>query len=266
MALLILTASLSATLIDSFCILGVDCYAQSPVLRDTSLLISTFCYRFLIFCFWSLLYFGIKEMQENQKRALALRDAELKMLRAQIYPHFFFNALNTIQAGIGKDPHALTELVQNLAGYLRYTLKFRTSTLVPLVEEYEAALNYLAVEKARFRDGIEIESCLDPAANHVLVPGVILQPLLENAVKHGYRTSPRPLRVSLRVECPSPKLLEVVVVNTGRWEPVPRESDPAAGVGLENLRHRLGLIYPRGECITTCERDGRVIVSLRIPV
>lgn len=266
-ACILFGASSLAALVDIGCIIGVDHLMGLSVMREPWLQIGTVCYRFFIFCVWSLLYFGIKEMQQSQMRALAVRDAELKMLRAQIYPHFFFNALNTIQAGIGKDPQALTDLVQSLAGYLRYTLKFRSASLVPLGEEYEAALNYFAVEKARFRDGIEIESCLEPSAHGVLVPGVIFQPLMENAVKHGLRTSPRPLRIRVHVHCPEPDWLEIVVANTGRWEPAPaRGSDPASGVGLENLRHRLGLIYPGFDPVTTSERDGWVTVSLRIPV
>lgn len=233
--------------------------------------------RSLVYCSWSFLYFWIKDHLASRERLLALaraetavREAELKMLRAQVSPHFLFNAFNTVLAGLDRNPEKLTPVVQSLADYFRYSLSSRHDMFVPVEEEFAALVNYLAVEKARFRDSLVVETWLDPAARKLMVPGVILQPLLENALKYGHQTSPTPLRISLRVEVSSAGSLVVEVSNSGYWveEPASRPRHDAGGSGLENLRRRLELLYPgnAGPAPRVVLRDGTVMVHLELPL
>ncbi len=221
---------------------------------------------------WSLLYFGIKHIRDSMARDVELarketerQRLEIQMLRAQINPHFLFNALNTIIAAIGKPGQHAKELVQAFAEYLRYSLKNRDSTLVPLREEMEAIEGYLTVEKARHRDDLEIESSVDPSAHEALVPGVLIQPLVENAIKYGKKTSPRPLRIRLAVTRGTAGSLRLDVSNTGRWvtEIIP---DEAGGIGMANLRQWLRAIYGEKHTIKASEESGWVRVRVEIPL
>ena len=116
--------------------------------------------------------------------------AELAALQARINPHFFFNTLNTISALLAEDPAKADEVVQTLADLFRYTFKAAHADTVPLSEELEFVEGYLAVEKARFGDRLRVAWAVDPEARSARVPGLILQPLVENAVGHGIAPSP----------------------------------------------------------------------------
>ena len=246
-------------------------------LESKNPMVSLFYPRSLVYCSWSFLYFWIKDHLASRERLLALaraetavREAELRMLRAQVSPHFLFNAFNTVLAGLARNPEQLAPVVQSLADYFRYSLSSRHDMFVPVEEEFAALVNYLAVEKARFRDSLVVETWLDPAARQLMVPGVILQPLLENALKYGHQTSPTPLRISLRVEVSSAGSLVVEVSNSGYWveEPASRPRHDVGGSGLANLRRRLELLYPEnsGPAPRVAQRDGTVVVHLELPL
>jgi signal transduction histidine kinase len=127
--------------------------------------------------------------------------AELAALQARINPHFFFNTLNTISALLAEDPAKADEVVQTLADLFRYTFKAAHADAVPLSEELEFVEGYLAVEKARFGDRLRVAWAVDPEARAARVPGLILQPLVENAVGHGIAPAPGggTVRISGRV-------------------------------------------------------------------
>lgn len=233
-----------------------------------------FWFRSVIYVTWSLMYFLIRQVIAAREKALTLarseaaaHQAELQFLRAQVDPHFLFNALNTVLAGLDRDPRALAPVVQGLADYLRYSLLNRHAAFVPLGDEFDATMNYLVVEKARFRERLEFEGRLDEAARALPVPVVILQPLVENAVKHGYKSSPLPLRIRVHVTAVPGGGAEMVVANTGRWiePPVRREPGEASGAGLELVKRRLELLY-RGTHRFQIDTDGdEVSVRIRLP-
>ena len=220
---------------------------------------------------WSLLYFGIKSMRAARDRELRLaraesqrREAELQMLRAQVNPHFLFNALNTIRAGVEGLGHELRDIVHSLADYLRYSLEHGNRELVPLGKEFEALVSYLKVEKARFRDELEVDCQIDDAARGVAVPGIILQPLVENAIKHGRETSSIPLKVRVNLFCPDGERVHIVVSNTGDWIES-EHANKTGGIGLENLRRRLDLLYPNEHDLQITNQDGWVRVLVYLP-
>ena len=233
-----------------------------------------FCARALIYVAWSLLYFFIKgviaeraRMQRVAAAEAAAARAEIQMLRAQVNPHFLFNALNTIQAGLDHEPHTLVPVVQGLADYLRYSLEHRHALFVPLGDEFDATQHYLKVQKARFGDDLHLECSIDAGARSCLVPGVILQPLLENAFKFGFLTSDLPLRLGVVISVTPGQGAVLEVANSGRWIEPSADRDPAAadGTGLENLRRRLDLLYPAGHRLTIDTDGGWVRIRIELP-
>lgn len=235
-----------------------------------------FCFRSLIYCVWSFLYFWIKDQMNARQRQLdlmraemAIRDAEIRMLRAQVSPHFLFNAFNAILADLDRKPASLIPVVQGLSDYFRYSLTTRHETLVPLGGEFDAMTNYLTVEKARFRESLVIESHIDPSVRGLQVPGIFLQPLVENALKFGHQTSPTPLHVWLRVTGTADGGARIEVTNSGHWvvPPASREAHQTGGCGLSNLRQRLLLLYRTEDLLQlpTSTHGSKVTVQLHFP-
>jgi LytS/YehU family sensor histidine kinase len=183
------------------------------------------------------------------------------MLRYQLNPHFFFNALNTIGALADESPQRVKTAVRELSGFLRYTLLDDEALNVPLRDEFEAAEHYLAVEKIRFEEDLQVNVELDPEAGRLEVPSFLVLPLVENAVKHGQRTSPRPLRVRVAAHC-TDEALAVEVSNTGHW----RNDGQSSGTdtGLDNVRTRLQTQYPDRHDFRLAETNGWVHARIEI--
>jgi two-component system sensor histidine kinase LytS len=208
---------------------------------------------------------------ELEVHAKASATAELAALQAQIEPHFLFNALNTIAAFCRTQPAEARRLVLSFADYCRSSLR-RPGTFVRMEDELGHVDAYLALEQARFGDTLEIEQRIAPAALDALVPPFLVQPLVENAIKHG--KTDRPLRVTIRADVRFGRL-RITVRDNGRG--IPREEagrvlEPgfgtgAAGLGLASVNQRVRAFY--GE-------EGRVrivssplfgtVVSVLVPV
>ena len=220
---------------------------------------------------WSFLYFGIRHALASKEQELRLtliesekRQAQLLMLRAQMNPHFLFNALNTIRNGVEKANAQLGSTVESLADFLRFSLDHVRDDFIPLGREFDAVQNYLQVEKARFRDKLEYECHIDAEARGIPTPGIVLQPLVENAIKYGQETSAFPLRLRVLVTRQA-AALKIVVANTGNWlEPAPRGK--TSHIGLENLRHRLALLYPGQQRLDIAPASGWVTITIHLPI
>jgi LytS/YehU family sensor histidine kinase len=142
----------------------------------------------LIGLFYVAYYRSISLLQKKQiAQSKALADeAQLLMLRYQINPHFLFNSLNAIQAMIEKDKVRAKDMIADLSDFFRYTLSKNNNTLVPLKEEIEAIKKYLAIQKERFADRLEINYELDEPSMKIMLPFFIIHPLVENAIKYGF--------------------------------------------------------------------------------
>lgn len=224
--------------------------------------------RSLLYLFWSVLYFGIGYWLDTQQTQLRLaqaqvaaRTSELKALRAQINPHFLFNALGSILAQ-AENPSFVREITFALSDYLRFSLQ-RSGELEPLGGELKALENYLQVEKARFEEDLEYYIDADEQARGVCVPNAIIQPLLENAIKYGQRSAIRPLRVSIRASVEDGALF-VAVKNTGDW--IKPEHNKSSKIGLSNLRCRLRLLYEDKATLHIESEAGSVCVKMRLPL
>lgn len=225
----------------------------------------------LVLLLWSGVFLGITiyRKQQRQRQHLLRADAEaqrarLQALRYQLNPHFFFNALNTIEALATERPERVTEVVQQLSGFLRYTLLDEEDLETPLHAEVQAIEHYLAVEKIRFEDDLHVEIDVSPNAGDTLVPSFLVLPLVENAVKHGQRTSPTPLRIRVRGTIEN-ETLKVEVGNTGRWREVNPES-VGTDTGLDNVRTRLTTQYPDRHEFNVLEDEGWVRALIEIDI
>ena len=224
-----------------------------------------------VFLAWSALYLGIKHWQDLQAererslRATALAtEAQLEMLRYQLQPHFLFNALNSLRALIAEDPGRARAMVTELAEFLRYSLLSSGAAEVPLADEVASLRRYLALERVRYEERLQVEFAVAAEAASRKVPGFLLHPLAENAVKYGIRTSPAPLRVEVAASAEDGRLV-VEVRNTGRWcEPLADPVQNGLGVGLANVRQRLERLYPGRHRFEVGQQDGWVRARIEI--
>lgn len=224
--------------------------------------------RAAILMVWSLVYLGLRDRDRRRDLLLdlataeaAARTSELKLLQSQMNPHFLFNALNSVIA-CRDDPAAVEELTEGLAGYLRFTLD-RAAPLEPLDRELEMLEHFVTVERARFGDALDCRIVCDRAARQVLVPPMIIQPLLENALEYGGRTSPGRLAIEVTARV-ADGLLTVTVANSGAWVAEAAGHRPD-GTALRNLRRRLQLLGLPGAGLETSSAAGWVRAAVTIP-
>jgi len=185
-------------------------------------------------------------VREERLRELAAR-SELKALKAQINPHFLFNALNSISALISSDPDAAQETLERLAGIFRGTLLASEKGSVPFRKEMELVNAYLDIERARFGKRLKVEEAIADDASDVSVPPLILQPVVENAVRHGI--SPTVEGGTLRIEARlAGGALRITVTDDGTGTGlIDLEEMLANGYGLRNVRDRLATRFGEGE-------------------
>ena len=193
--------------------------------------------------------------------------AQLAALRAQMNPHFLFNSLNSIAQLIHTDPDKAEACVERLAEMFRYVLRRAEQEFVPLAEELEMAAAYLEIERARFGERLRVETLVDPKSLQQAIPNLTIQPLVENAVKHGLSLKMGTGTVRIEAEVGN-GILTLTVGDDGLGMPGPAlERVYERGVGLRNLRDRLARLYGMGHLpeITSAPGTG-TCVRLRLPI
>ena len=205
------------------------------------------------------------ESRRAQERALELRvlarEAELAAYKSRIDPHFLFNCLNSISSLCGNDPRRAREMTLRLAEFLRTSLRLADRDLIPLAQEIALAHGYLEIERTRFGDRLRIDSTIEEAALEFPVPSLVLQPLLENAIKHGLANLVEGGTVTLRARRAAERL-RIEIAN-----PVDAEGSRARGegIGLANVIGRLELLY-RGDAQLEVDRSpGTFRVTIHLP-
>jgi len=221
-------------------------------------------YLLLAIFYYMIIYyseFRDKESRESELKNL-ITEAELKSLKFQINPHFIFNSLNSMSALTTINPEKAREMILKLADFLRYTLANNERQKNTLREELKNIKLYLDIEKIRFEDKFDFveeinEPCLD-----VQVPNMILQPLFENAIKHAvYETLDK---VTIKLSCsPDDGYMRISLENN--FDPNVKSRRPGTGVGLENIKNRLKLIYNRDNLIEIQKEVSLFKVTLFIP-
>jgi anti-sigma regulatory factor (Ser/Thr protein kinase) len=213
-------------------------------------------------------------LREQEIRKLAA-EAELRALRAQLNPHFLFNALTTIGYLIQTEPERAVETLLRLTGVLRSVLRAPTGEMVTLGEELALLESYLAIERARFEERLAVRMEVPPELLSLRIPPLLLQPLVENAIKHGITPSKRGGEISIEagVEPGPPRRLRLLVRDSGVGVDPARvnlegvETGQVRGVGLANVQQRLRGLY--GEAATwrfTSQPGVGTTVEMRVPV
>jgi LytS/YehU family sensor histidine kinase len=211
---------------------------------------------------WSALYLGVKhwllwqtERERSLQSSALAQTAQLEMLRYQLNPHFLFNALNSIRASIDEDAVRAKQMITQLSEFLRYSLLAESKKKISLSEELEAVRNYLAIEQIRFEDKLAVEFDIEKAAEDFQIPNFLLNPLVENAVKHGLQTSKKPLEIKISARLDNEKFV-LEVVNSGTLN---IGSDRNGnGIGLKNVRERLSAMFGDNAKVELNE-DGSVV-------
>jgi two-component system, LytTR family, sensor histidine kinase AlgZ len=189
------------------------------------------------------------------------RDAELKALKAQVNPHFLFNSLNSISALTSSDPGKAREMCILLAEFLRMTLGLGEKSSIPLSEELLLVHRFLAIEKVRFGARLQMTEEVAEDCKTLLIPPLLLQPLIENAVTHGIANLPDGGSVRLAAECQAGRL-SILVENTFDVEATPSHRN---GMGLQNVRQRLEARYPKQASMRVTADAAQFQVRLTLP-
>ncbi|MCU0419716.1 MAG: histidine kinase [Cyclobacteriaceae bacterium] len=212
-----------------------------------------------------VLYEGFKEKQKDTQHEIdtvaMVKEAELQKLQLQLQPHFLFNSLNSINALILTQPTRAREMVQQLSDFLRTTLKRADEHWITLDQELHYLNLYLAIEKVRFGHRLEVQTEVDEHIKLWLIPPLLLQPLVENAIKFGlYGTTDKVTIVmqTYRVD----NALRVTITNPFDSDMQPPEG---SGFGLQGLHRRLYLLYARNDLLTTKAENNHFTVELTLP-
>ena len=223
------------------------------------------------FLAWAGLYLALMysfDVYDEQRRSAELRErahvAQLRALHSQINPHFLFNSLNSVSALIlDKNSEKAEEMVGKLARFLRLGLSADPTRKIPLELELELQRSYLDIEQLRYPD-LSVEVDLPDPLKAALVPALILQPIVENAVKYGVAGTPPPASISISASVMD-GTLQLEVVDSGKGAP---HAKSGGGIGLANVGQRLSLLYGEGRSSLDAARDpdGAFRVRISLPL
>ena len=214
---------------------------------------------------WLMIYFALHARRQRDARELELtldaRNAQLDMLRAQVNPHFLFNCLNSLRALIAENPDRAASMVTSLSDLLRYSLQSDRTHTVSLAEELAIVDEYVSLERVRFEDRLRFERTLDPGALEARVPPMLVQTLVENAVKHGVANLPQGGVVRVRAAV-NGRSMTISVSNSGTM----RHAYDEGGHGLRNTMARLRLLYDHHASFSLTDVSGETVATVTLPL
>lgn len=221
----------------------------------------------IVFSGWTFIYAAVMAYRRARQLEfdkfqlqLSVKDADLRALQAQVNPHFFFNSLNSIRALIFEDQTAAADMVDRLAEMMRRSLTSQETATIPLEAEIAAVSNYLAIEKVRFEDRLQISIDVEAGIGATRIPPMALQTLVENAIKYGVERATQACQVTVtaaRID----EGVAVEVLNQGQLRKLPGSTN----IGLHNTAQRLQLLFGNAASVALTERDGWVRARLVLP-
>jgi len=220
---------------------------------------------------WSCIYLGVQSLQrwkqvESEKLSLqlALKEAQLNTLIGQINPHFMFNSLNNIRALMLEDINQARSSITQLSNVMRYALSADKKSHIPLEQELKVIEEFIAISGIQYEDRLEFKSKVDDQLLHVLVPPMMIQMLVENAIKHGISLVKGGGVLSLEINKQA-DFIFIQVCNPGSLKPSSTTST-STNIGLNNIRKRLQLLYGSSASLELSEADETVIATLIFPI
>jgi two-component system LytT family sensor kinase len=239
-------------------------YTLAAYLNQLDWLLMT--YLFLVGLAHALAYRRESEARALKSAQLETRlvEAQLQALQRQLHPHFLFNTLNTISGLIRTDAEAADVMIDRLGDLLRMTLHTSSTQEVTLKDELDVLLKYLEIEQTRFGDRLRVTMNIQPETLDAQVPNLLLQPLVENAIRHGIAPNARPGWIAIHTER-SAAQLTIHIRDSGNGLPPERLMALNRGVGLENTRARLEHLYPAAFQFAFSNLERGFCVTVRIP-
>lgn len=225
------------------------------------------------FLFWNILYFAAiylknyeREEVKNLRLTASMNEVELNNLRSQMNPHFIFNALNSIRALIDEDPNLAKKSITQMSHILRNSLASGKRKFISLDEEMKVVADYLALEKIRYEERLQYEFEIDKTLSGSLIPPLLIQTLVENAIKHGISHLPAGGRIKVCVAKTSADEMKISVINTGEYRGDGSLTDESSGIGLANSRKRLKLLYGEKSQLLIYNGKGEVVCDVLLPL
>jgi len=218
-----------------------------------------------ILVYYQFLY--VEQLNEKAANEIRLnrllRDGELNLLKSQINPHFLFNSMNSVNSLIIRSPEQAQKMLVALSDYLRYAVLATNRAYSCVADEMENIARYLSIEQLRFGDKLLYEPNIDPLCQTVEIPSMLLQPLIENAIKHGVYESLETVRIVAKIT-KDRQYLNIEISNDFDEEGISQKK--GSGTGLQNIRERLRLLYGTSAAMQTKAENGVFTVILKIPV
>lgn len=208
------------------------------------------------------IYNDAEEMKiRNAELLTNLKESQLNTLKGQINPHFMFNSLNNIRGLMLEDVDRARNMLTALSETLRYSLTKSDVNAIALEDELEMVENYIDISKIQLEDRLVFEEHIDESSLHTLIPPMIIQMLIENAIKHGISNLKAGGTIKLTTKITKGQLL-IEVANTGTLRP----SEDSTQLGLKNIKQRLHLLYGEAATFSLKEIDNQVVATIKIPV
>ncbi|MDR1171645.1 MAG: histidine kinase [Bacteroidales bacterium] len=213
------------------------------------------------------LYIYVEQLNEKAANEIRLnrlvKDGELNLLKSQINPHFLFNSMNSVNSLIIRDPEQAQRMLAALSDYLRYAVLSTNRVYSCVADEMENIARYLSMEQLRFGDRLLYEPDIDPACLHVEIPAMLLQPLFENAMKHGVYESLETVRIMAKI-AKDRQYLNIELSNNFDEDGVSQKK--GSGTGLKNIHERLRILYGTSATMQEKAEHGVFTVMLKIPL
>jgi two-component system LytT family sensor kinase len=247
-------------------LLGADAEYVSLLWRSLPVRLG---FGFLVIGWMTLLsmlwYTQLEEKKQQQRQAQAeqlAREVELTLLRQQLHPHFLFNSLNSISALVGTRPEEARKMIYQLSDFLRGTIKKDTEQWVPLQDEWQHLQLYLDIEKVRFGHRLDTRIEADDTCQGTRLPPMLLQPVVENAIKFGLYDTTGAVTITIRAAC-ADQVLTIEIQNP--FDPHTARPRQGAGFGLSGIQRRLYLLFARHDLFQTKVEGNLFTTLLRIP-
>jgi two-component system LytT family sensor kinase len=221
-----------------------------------------FCAMIIITYYLLVFYQNFREklVKESELKTL-VKESELSSLKSQINPHFIFNSLNSISSLTIISPEKARDMIIKLSDFLRYSISHKDEQMTSLKDEMQNINRYLDIEKVRFGNRLKVVENIDDRCLDRKLPGLILQPLVENAIKHGVYESIDEAKIEISTNC-SEKALKVKIRNDYDPDFVAKKGE---GIGLKNISSRLAIIYKNENLIVTNKSDNIFEVTVIFP-
>lgn len=243
-------------------------YHDKPLEVSNTFILSQIINSLFFFFFWIILYFVIKLIlrynQNNVERLklkTSLRESQLNTLKGQINPHFMFNSLNNIRGLMLEDVEKSRDMITRLSEMLRYSLTKNNLDKIALSEELEMVENYIELSKIQFENRLIFNQKVDSKILNCEIPPMLIQMLIENAIKHGISNLPNGGKVSLNINKEETNLI-IEVKNTGKLI----TDKTSTKVGIENIKKRLHLMYREKSEFSLTEKEENVVARITIPL